>query len=215
MILDCEQRTEEWKALRCGRVTASRVADVMAELKSGKGEAATRRNYKAEIIAEILTGVSTEGFVSKEMQWGTDTEPFARAAYEMESDSAIDIIGFATHPLIERFGASPDGIIGEDGLVEIKCPNTATHIDYILAGVVPADYQLQMLAQMNCTGRIWCDFISFDPRLPKHLQLFVRRFHYDRPRAELMLDAVEKFLNEVDDVISRLEIAVPVQEDIR
>lgn len=212
MILDIEQRTDEWKALRCGRVTASRVSDVMAELKSGKGEAATRRNYKAEIIAEIMTGVSAEGFVSKEMQWGTDTEPFARAAYEMESDSAIDTVGFAIHPLIERFGASPDGIIGDDGLVEIKCPNTATHIDYILAGVVPADYQLQMLAQMNCTGRTWCDFISFDPRLPRHLQLFVRRFHYDRPRAELMLDAVEKFLNEVDDVISRLEIAVPVQD---
>lgn len=211
MIVECEQKTPEWFALRVGRVTGSRICDVLAKLKSN-GEAATRRNYKAEIIAETLTGQFVEGFVSKEMQWGTDTEPFARAAYELECDATVDAVGFAIHQSIDRFGASPDGLIGEDGLVELKCPNTATHIDYILAGTVPADYQLQMLAEMACTGRKWCDFVSFDPRLPKHLQLFVRRFQRDEKRIGEMLIEVARFLAEVDDVINRLDASIPIEE---
>jgi YqaJ-like viral recombinase domain len=202
-IIDCEQRTEQWAALRCGKVTGSRICDVLAEIK--KGEAASRRNYRAEIIVETLTGIPVEQYISKEMQWGTDTEPFARTAYELERDANISTVGFAIHPMIERFGISPDGLVGEDGLVEIKCPNTATHIDYLLAGAVPSDYQPQMLAEMACTGRAWCDFVSFDPRLPKHLRLFVRRFDRDDARiAEIELK-VQGFLDEVDRVLGQLD----------
>ena len=201
-IYDCEQRTDEWRTLRIGKVTASRICDVLAEIK--KGEAASRRNYRADIIVEILTQLPADNYVSKEMQWGIDTEPFARAAYELEQDVMVSTVGFACHPLIDRFGASPDGLVGDDGLVEIKCPNTATHIEYLLAGVVPADYQPQMLTAMACTGRRWCDFVSFDPRLPSHLQLFVRRFHRDDERIAEIERKVESFLEEVDDVLARL-----------
>jgi hypothetical protein len=204
-LILCEQRGDEWRALRAGKVTASRISDVLAELKKGTGEAATRRNYKAEIIAEILTGIPADNFVSKEMQWGIDNEPFARAAYEIAQDVAVDTVGFAIHPAIARFGASPDGLVGEIGMVEFKCPNTSTHLDYLLAGVVPTEYQPQMLAEMCCTNREWCDFVSFDPRLPGRFQLFVRRFYRHEGRIREMEMKVERFLREVDDVLARLE----------
>ncbi len=202
MGYECEQRSDEWRSLRIGKVTASRICDVMAEIK--KGEAATRRNYRAEIIVETLTQLPADNYVSKEMQWGIDNEPFARAAYELNQDVMVTTVGFVTHPWIDRFGASPDGLVGDEGLVEIKCPNTATHIEYLLAGVVPADYQPQMLTAMACTGRKWCDFVSFDPRLPQHLQLFGRRFFRDDARIAEIEQKVEKFLEEVDDVLARL-----------
>jgi hypothetical protein len=202
-IIRCEQGSDEWKALRLGRVTGSRVSDVMAKIKTG--EAAGRRNYRAEIICEILTGQTAEGYVSKEMMWGTEQEPFARVAYELAQDVTVEKIGFAVHPALERFGSSPDGLIGEDGLCELKCPNTATHIDYLLRGVVPAEYQLQMLSEMACAERQWADFVSYDPRLPKDLQLFVRRFHRDDARIKEIETMVSIFLSEVDDVLNRLK----------
>lgn len=203
-VIECEQRTDEWRALRAGKVTGSRMSDVTAKLK-GTGEAAPRRNYRAEIICETLTGQPIpEKFLGYEMQWRSETEQFARTAYELERDVTVDTIGFAIHPTIERFGASPDGLVGDDGLLEIKCPNTATHIDYLLGGVVPADYQPQMLAEMACTGRQWCDFVSFDPRLPKHLQLFVKRFERDEQRILEIEEKVVIFLAEVDDILARL-----------
>jgi putative phage-type endonuclease len=212
MIYACEQRSEAWSALRVGKVTGSRTAEVCAEIK--KGEAASRRNYRAEIIAETLTGQPADTYISKEMQWGIDTEPFARAAYELECDATVDSgIGFAVHPRIKRFGASPDGLVGNDGLVELKCPNTATHIDYILSGIVPAEYKAQMLSEMACSERQWCDFVSFDPRLPRRLQLFVRRFARDDARILEIETKVEQFLAEVDDVILRLESSIPVESD--
>ena len=214
-ILDCEQRTDEWRMIRCGKVTGSRITDVLAKVKDPKAEAATRRSYRAEIIAEILTGLPVESYISPAMQWGIDTEPFARAAYELTCNTTVDNVGFAIHPHLPRFGSSPDGTIGEDGLVEIKCPNTATHIDYILAGAVPTDYQAQMLAEMACTGRQWCDFVSFDPRLPRHLQLFVRRFSRDETRIAEIEQKVAKFLAEVDDVIFRLDATVPIEDNPR
>jgi putative phage-type endonuclease len=204
-LILCDQRSDEWRALRTGKVTASRINDVLAEIK--KGEAATRRNYKAEIIAETLTGIPAESYISKEMQWGIDNEQFARAAYEIVQDVAVDCVGFAVHPQIARFGASPDGLVGDIGLVEIKCPNTSTHLDYILAGEVPAEYQPQMLAAMSCTGREWCDFVSFDPRLPERFRLFVRRFYRHEGRIAEMEIKVARFLAEVDEVIQRLESA--------
>lgn len=204
-LILCQQRSEEWKVLRAGKVTASRISDVLAELKKGTGEAATRRNYKAEIIAEILTGIPAEMFVSKEMQWGTDTEPFARAAYEIAEDVAVDTIGFAIHPQVARFGASPDGLVSDIGMVEIKCPNTSTHLDYILAGVVPAEYQPQILAGLCCAGREWCDFVSYDPRLPERFRLFTKRFYRHEGRIREIEMKVERFLGEVDEVLARLE----------
>jgi hypothetical protein len=138
------------------------------------------------------------------MQWGIDTEPFARAAYELQQDVMVETVGFATHPEIPRFGCSPDGLVGEDGLVEIKCPNTATHIEYLLAGTVPAEYQAQMLVEMACTGRQWVDFVSYDPRLPAHLQLFVRRFLRDAARIAEIESKVVQFLEEVDRVLVQL-----------
>jgi putative phage-type endonuclease len=197
-----EQRTEAWRMARAGKVTASCIADVLAKVKGR--EATTRANYRAQIIAEVLTGTPADNpFVSRPMQWGIDTEPFARAAYELKYEVMIDTVGFVLHPTIESFGASPDGMIGK-GLVQFKCPHTATHIEYLLKGDVPAEYQHQMLAEMACTNAAWCDFVSFDPRLPSELQLFVRRFPRDQTRiAEIELE-VTKFLAEVKDMLVRL-----------
>jgi putative phage-type endonuclease len=201
---ELEQGTAEWKQQRAGWVTGSRMCDVMATLKSG-GEAASRRNYRAEIVAEILTGVPTDQYVSKEMQWGTDNEPFARASYEIQREVEVVQVGFAMHDVIERLGASPDGLVGEDGLVEFKCPNTSQHIAYRLSGSIPGEYQLQMLTEMACTGRQWCDFVSFDPRLPERMQLSVKRFLRDDARIAIIEAQVQKFLDEVDQEIAALD----------
>jgi putative phage-type endonuclease len=171
------QGSAEWHALRCGKVTASRVADVIAKTKTGWG--ASRTNYAAELIAERLTGVAAEGFTNAAMQWGTDQEPSARMAYEFMNDVTVEQIAFVVHPSIPDAGASPDGLVGESGLVEIKCPNTATHIDTLIKQEIPAKYITQMMWQMACTGREWCDFVSYDPRLPESMQLFVKRIERD------------------------------------
>ena len=202
MILDCEQGSPEWLQLRCGRVTASRMSDVLAEIK--KGEAAARRNYRAELVSEILTNIPVEEYVSREMQWGKEMEPFARAAYELQTGATVDPAGFAVHSQIPRFGASPDGLVDADGLLEIKCPNTSTHLECLLTGGIPPEHYPQMRAELACTGRQWVDFVSFDPRLPRHLQLFVKRFHRDEKRIAEMEAKVLEFLAEVDGVLARL-----------
>lgn len=206
-MIEVEQQTPEWLQMRCGMVTASRVADVLAKRKTGTGELKCRADYRTEIICECLTGRSAEHYVTPAMEWGIETEPVARSAYEMRLDTEIKPGGFAIHDQIGRFGASPDGLIGDDGLVEIKCPTTATHIEYIIAGVIPEEYQPQMLAEMACTGRAWCDFVSFDPRLPKKLQLFIRRFPRDDKRIAAMEAEVLTFLEEVIATIKLLEQA--------
>lgn len=207
-LFSCEQRSEEWRYLRCGKVTASEIANILAKVK--KGEPAGRVNYRAQIIAEVLTHTPQDsGYVSPAMQWGIDQEPFARAAYEVERNAIIDSVGFAMHPQIENFGCSPDGFVGEDGLVQFKCPNTATHIEYLLRGEVPADYQPQMLAEMAVTGRAWCDFVSFDPRLPQEYQLFIVRFQRDEARIRELESAVDDFLAEVKDYLVRLASLKP------
>lgn len=201
-ILDFPQGSEEWLSSRAGKVTASRIADVMAKIKSG--EAADRRDYRAQIVAEILTGKPQDGgFLNAEMQWGIDQEPFARAAYEVTSDVMVDQVGLVLHPKIDRAAASPDGLVGE-GLVEIKCPKTATHLQYLIDGVAPKKYQPQMLWQMACAERAWCDFVSFDPRLPEQHRLFVVRFQRDDEKIKEMETEVVRFLQEVDDVLERL-----------
>lgn len=202
--IDCIQGSPEWLAVRCGRVTGSRVADVMAKLKRKDGESAARYGYKIEIVVEILTGRAATHFMSDAMLWGVENEPFARAAYELKTDATVDDIGFAIHPDNKRFGASPDGIIGDDGLLECKCPNTSTHLEYIIAGEVPEQYKPQMLAEMACTGRKWVDFVSFDPRLPERLQLFIRRFERDDAMIYAMDLEITQFLSEVDEMLGKL-----------
>lgn len=192
-----EQRTQEWIEARLGKVTASRVADLMARTKTGYG--ASRGNYMAELLCDRLTGEQTDRFTSAEMQRGTDLEPEARAAYSFIHSTPVQECGFVVHPVIEGFGASPDGLIGDVGLVEIKCPNTATHVDYLLSQTVPGKYVTQMMAQMACTGRTWCDFVSYDPRLPDDLQLFVKRVHRDKDAIADMEKEIETFLAELKD----------------
>ena len=198
-----EQRTEEWFEARMGCVTASRTADVMAKTKSGY--AASRANYMAELICERLTCERQGGFSSAAMQWGTETEPQARMAYEIITGATVVETGFVLHPEIAGFGASPDGLIGDDGLIEIKCPNTATHIDTLLADKVPTKYIIQMHVQMLCTGRAWCDFVSFDPRLPIDLQMFTKRVERDDKLAEEIVTEVQSFLANMEAKIAKLK----------
>ena len=202
MIEKVEQGTPEWFAARLGNVTASRVADVIAKTKSGYS--ASRENYMAQLICERMTGTVAESYTNAAMQWGTETEPLARAAYESVADVLVDEVGYVQHPTIERAGASPDGLIGVFGLLEIKCPNTATHIDTLISEQVPTKYITQMQWQMSCTGRTWADFVSFDPRLPSGLQMFVKRVEFDAEYVAMLKEEVIKFLAELDAKISKL-----------
>lgn len=197
-----QQRTEAWMQQRCGKVTASRVSDIMAKTKSGPS--ASRANYMAELICERLTGQQAERFSSAAMDWGTATEPQARAAYEFMTDRAVVETGLVDHPSIPMFGASPDGLVGDDGLIEIKCPNTATHIETLLAETVPGKYMTQMQVQMICAGRVWCDFVSFDPRLPPDLQIWIKRVPADAEMQAEITAEVTKFLGELGSKIASL-----------
>jgi putative phage-type endonuclease len=197
-----EQGTVEWFAARCGKVTASRVADIIAKTKTGFST--SRDNYMAQLVCERMTGKPAESFSNSAMQWGTDTEPFARAAYEAKVDILVSEVGFITHPRIEMSGASPDGLAG-DGLVEIKCPNTATHIATLIDQKVPEKYITQMMWQMACTERPWCDFVSFDPRLPEKYQLFIKRINFDIKIVDSLENSVIQFLDDVDLKIQQLE----------
>jgi YqaJ-like viral recombinase domain len=202
--LALEQGSPEWLEARVGVITASRAGDVIAMKKRGDGEKQERANYRAELICERLTGQPYPHYVSIEMQWGLDQEPFARAAYELQRGLIVDTVGFVLHPGIPGFGCSPDGFVGDDGLIQIKCPTTATHINWLRAGTVPVEHCPQMLAEMSCTGRIWCDFVSFDPRLPDHLQLFVVRYHRDEQFIRSMEREVVHFRGEIESVLASL-----------
>lgn len=197
------QGTEEWRQARAGSVGASSIADLTASLKGG-GYGASRANLMARIIAERMTGVPAEGFTNAAMQHGTECEPQARSAYAFMADVDVVEVGIIRHPTIEGTHASPDGLVGADGLVEIKCPQTATHIDTLLSGKVADKYVQQMQWQMACTGRQWCDFVSFDPRMPGDLQLFVKRIERDAARIAELEDAVRLFLMETQAKITKL-----------
>lgn len=202
MIEEILQGSPEWKALRCGKVTASRVADVVARTKTGP--AASRANYLAQLIAERLTGSPAETYTNAAMQHGTETEPEARAAYEFYQGVTVEQVAFVSHPKIDQAGASPDGLVGADGLVEIKCPNTATHLETLLGQAVPAKYVDQMQFQMACTGRQWCDFVSYDNRMPEHMRLFVRRVQRDDARINHLETEIAGFLLEMAVKLSEL-----------
>ena len=197
-----EQRTDEWFTARLGKVTASRVADVIAKTKTGYG--AGRANYMADLVVERLTGKKAQGFTNAAMEWGTEQEPHARAAYSAKTGIMVEEVGFIDHPTVAMSGASPDGF-AEEGLIEVKCPNTATHLEYVLAELPPLKYFTQMQWQMACTGRPFCDFVSFDPRLPERLQLLVVRIPRDDDYIKMLEQEVTVFLQELDDKLNKLE----------
>jgi putative phage-type endonuclease len=197
-----EQGTPEWFAARLGKVTASRIADVIAKTKTGYST--SRENYMAQLICERLTGTKMESFTSTAMEWGTNTEPLARAAYEAHKNVLVDEVGLIDHPFIPMSAASPDGLVDIDGTIEIKCPNTSNHFDTMLSGKIPTKYIPQVQWQLACTSRLWTDFVSFDPRAPEGLQLFVTRVERD-DKYILELEAeVNKFLEELEIRIAKL-----------
>jgi len=203
MTEQIEQRSSAWFEARIGKVTASRVADVIAKTKTGYST--SRDNYMAQLICERLTGQQGESFTNAAMTHGVETEPLARSAYENSRSLLVKEVGFINHPRIEMSGASPDGLVGDDGLVEIKCPNTATHIDTLLLQKVPTKYITQMQWQMLCCERKWCDFVSFDNRLPEHLQLFVQEVEFDPEYCAMLEKEVSQFLAELDSKVAKLK----------
>lgn len=205
-----EQGSPEWLAMRVGKVTASKIADMLAKTKTGWG--AGRANYRAQLVAERLTGMVAETFTSSAMEWGTATEAEAKSCYAFIKGADVEPIDFAIHPTISMSGASPDGLVGTYGLVEFKCPNTATHIETLLGGSVPGKYRLQMMWQMACTNRHWCDFVSYDPRMPEDMRMFVRRLERcDQTIAELETE-VRRFLVEIDETVAQLTALYRIQQ---
>jgi putative phage-type endonuclease len=196
------QGSSEWFYQRLGKVTASRIADVIAKTKTGYST--SRDNYMAQLVVERLTFTKQESYTNAAMQWGTDTEPFARAAYEAAQGVMVEEVGFVRHPTIEWAGASPDGLVGDDGCIEIKCPNTLTMIETLLSQKVPGKYFTQMQFQLACTGRKWCDYVVFDPRMPPKAQLFVTRIQRDDAYIAEIEAEIVKFLAEVDSQVNQL-----------
>jgi putative phage-type endonuclease len=210
MTIDLIQGTREWHQARLGKLTASRIADMMAKTKTGYG--ASRKNYTAELVIQRLTGTVPETYTNAAMQWGTDHEPQARDLYAMINDVEVREVGLALHPRLSEAAASPDGLVSEDGLVEIKCPNSATHIETLLTEKVPQKYQLQMQFQMACTERQWCDYISYDPRMPTGMVMWTKRVERDdRLISDIENEAI-KFLREVDEQVEALRKKFGVQE---
>ncbi len=194
-IIVVEQGSEEWHEARLGRATASRFKDIMTSIRSG--ESAAVKNYRSELTAERLTGQREETFTSSPMAWGTETEPVARLRYELTTGNDVEECGFFAHPDIMA-GASPDGLIGEDGIIEIKCPNTATHIETLRKRAIPSQYYWQVMGQLWMTDRKWCDFVSFDPRMPENAQFFTVRIERDEEKIKQLETAVIDFLDSVD-----------------
>lgn len=205
-IQDIEQGSDAWKLLRCGLITGSKIAEVMSKGKNG-AESTGYANYRAQLVAERLTGCVTETFKNAYMERGNEDEGAARDCYSFVTGNEVEQVAFVKHPTIEFAGCSPDGCIGADGLVEIKRKIPALHIGYILKNTVPAEYYKQMMFQMACTGRQWVDFASYCPELPEDLQLFVIRLHrVDAVIAE-MESAVIAFNQSVDKMIVDLMAA--------
>lgn len=214
----------EWLQARTGRITASRMGDVLNFLRQSKADAeagivnegAKRIGYRAELIAERLTAVPADHYVSKPMQFGADYEGDARRAYELKAEVMVDQTGFVRHPAFEFAGASPDGLVGDEGGIELKVPKTETHLSYLLADVVPEEYKGQMYLGMICCERWWWDFCSFDPRLPDPLKLFVKRLVWDEVEAARLNAIVGGFNDSIEQTIAYLwerfgDFALPAQ----
>ena len=198
-----DQRSEEWWQIRCGKITASKIGDLMATTRSGP--AASRKNYIAQLVVERMTGQPASSYSNAAMQWGVDTEPMARARYELVTGRDVVEEGFIVHPEIADAGASPDGLVGDDGMLEIKCPQSATHIETLLGAPIDRRYLLQMQWQMACAGRTWCDFVSFDPRMPEAHQIHIQRVEIDYKLVSDITACVLVALDEIADTIARLD----------
>ena len=194
---DLIQGSDEWKIARCGSLGASTLYEALARTKSGWG--AGRDNKKAELVLERITGQPREIFKSAAMEMGNEREPAARLAYHLYSGNhVVDVVGLCRHPHIIGAHASPDGLVGDDGLLEIKCPQPAAHMDTLVRGVIPQKYQYQMLWEMACTGRQWCDYVSYNPDFPGRLSLWISRCKRDQAKIEWLETQVTTFLKEVD-----------------
>lgn len=202
MNVSYPQGSAEWFAARAGKVTASRINDVMASVK--KGEAAGRKNYRIQLVTERLTGMVEETYQSADMLWGIEKEPDAREAYQFVTDNIVEQVGFIDHPEIKMSGASPDGLILGGGILEIKCPKSSTHVEWMADDKVPDKHVNQMMWQMACTGSTWGDFVSYDPRMPVHKQLFIKRLDFDEILSKKITDEVIKFIGEVEQLFSKL-----------
>ena len=202
MSEEIQQGTPEWFAQRLGKATASRIKDIVAKTKTGYST--SRDKYLTQLLLERLTGTVAESYSDAAMAWGTEQEPFARAAYEAQKGVMVDQVAFINHPTIEMAGASPDGLVGDDGLVEIKCPMSHTHLESLLGGL-DDQYKVQVQWQMACTGRKWTDLCSFDPRFPAELQLVIKRFERDDAFIATLEEEVIKFLKELDDKLNKVK----------
>lgn len=192
----------QWIADRVGKVTASKIADVMAKTKSGYS--ASRKNYLAQLALERITGEKDEGYTNAAMQWGIDTEPEARAAFEFQNDVIVEEVLFIPHPTIPDSGASPDGLIGDLEMIEIKCPTKATHMDFLLTKKIPQKYLLQMQWQMACAEREVNYFVSFDPRFPVEMQMLTVTIERDDKLIQQIENEVRSFLDELYDTVIKL-----------
>ena len=197
------QRSDDWYAERCGKVTASRVKDLNA--KPSKGKALNALGLT--ILAERLTGVQKETPTNFYMQWGIDNEPHAIAAYENETGFFVNGTGLIDHPFIEMFGASPDGLVGENGQIEVKCPDTTTHLNTLLTKEVPEEYIPQITSQLACTRREWCDFVSYDPRLEPELQIIIIRVFAKDLNIEGLERDVRAFNRAIEEAKASLKVA--------
>lgn len=202
--INIEQGSEAWKLARLGHVTASNIAEVMSKGK-GNAEAVGRYKYKVRLVAERLTGTAGESYSNAAMQWGIEQEQFACIEYEAATNQFVDKVGFVLHPEIQWIGVSPDRLVGNEGLIEVKCPNTSTHLGYLFEGEIPTDYYKQIQCQLWVTGRQWCDFVSYDPRLPKRNQLLIVRTERDASLIAEMEAETIKFLGEINQLIIKLE----------
>lgn len=200
-----EQGTKEWFAIRLGKVTASRVGEVCAKTRTGYS--AQRANYMLELLCERLTGNKEDKYVTAAMQRGIELEPFARVEYEIQSKNVVTKAGFYNHPTIQASGASPDGLIGDDGLIEIKCPNSSTHVQFLQSGKPDKKYIMQMQWQMACTGRKWCDFVSYDDRFPDNLAYRCIRINRDEEAIVEIEKEVLLFLDELQELENTLNAA--------
>ena len=206
-----EQRTNEWYLARLGKVTASKIADVIARTKSGFST--SRENYKAQLVAEIMTGKPYEGFKSAAMQDGIDREPAARQRYADSVFEDVTEVGFVDHPDILGAGCSPDGLVGDDGIIEIKCPNTATYLEILLTDNIPLKWNTQIQMQLDCTGRKWCDFVCYDPRMPEGAQLYVQRVERDEIFIATMREMIITFIKELHDDVQQIKAKIKEKQN--
>lgn len=210
--MNAEDKHAEWLQARLGKVTSSNIWKVVKRTKTGWSD--YRRSHMVELLAEKLTGQPTEYYLSQAMQWGLETEPQARVAYEMRQGVYVETTGFVPHHRIPSAGCSPDGFVGDDGMVEIKCPETRTHIRYLVDAEIDEKYVLQMQWQMACCQRQWCDYVSFDPRLPLSCQLSIKRIHANPDKIADMEKTVIEFLLEMKYAMDALESGHIPSEDV-